>query len=178
MNAIASFTDGLVGFHKSYDKKSWNAQIRHIVETRRGYEAAAKVGLSVKKDTLLTWLAWAGEEDPAPSKANQEKIAKAYALLRGRQWPREVERMSFAITGQVTMGSDTRVRGRDGNAALLIDGSQASANDWEPMRSAWDSGSVSASQFEEDFKVIVEADIGESSEPIQFDGNDYVVEVS
>lgn len=173
VNALASMTHGVIGVRRSYTAKGWHAQISKITETPRGYEAAATAGLSVSQRTLLDWLA----ERREPNAENQGRIAKAYAIMAGR-WPKEAERMTFAITGKVTMGSDSRVRGQDGNAALLIDGSQASANEWEPMRTAWETGQVNAGGFEDEFIVIVEADLGEFSIPPAFDGTSYTVVIS
>jgi hypothetical protein len=173
VNALAAMSNGVIGVRRSFTAKGWHAQISKLTDTPRGYEAAAKAGLSVNQRTLLDWLA----ERREPNAENQSRIAKAYAIMAGR-WPQEAERMTFAITGQVSIGNDSRVRGLEGNAPLLIDGSQASANDWEPMRTAWESGDVSPDQFADDFISIIEADLGEFSVPPEFDGSDYTVVIS
>lgn len=173
VNALAAMSNGVIGVRRSYTAKGWHAQISKITDTPRGYAAAAQVGLSVNQRTLLDWLT----ERREPNAENRGKIAKAYAIMAGR-WPVEAERMTFAITGKVTLGNDSRERGRDGNAPLLIDGSSCLSSDWAPMREAWEAGDVRAEDFEEEFKIIIELDLGEMSEPPEFDGNDYVVEIS
>lgn len=174
INAIADAADGTVGVRRSYTAKGWHAQISKLTSSPRGYEAAAKVGLSANERTLKDWLA----ERREPTKANQSLIDKAYRLMAGR-WPEEVERQRFDITGKVTIGSDSRDRGRDGHAALTIDGSAAGGAGWANMREAWESGEVDAEEFEGWFiEDILEADLGEWSEPPEFDGSSYEVVIS
>lgn len=170
VNAIAAAAGGAIGVRKSYTAVGWHAQISKLTSSPRGYEAAHRAGLSVNHRTLVDWLA----ERREPSKQNQGLIDKAYRMMAGR-WPEEIERKKFWITGEVTIGSDTRVRGADGHNALEIDGSAAGSNDWQPMRDAWLNGEVDPDQFEEDFIGIIEADLGEFSDPPEFSGNSYTV---
>lgn len=175
VDAIAAMGGGRVGVLKDRIKTdNWHAKLSALTKTRRGYEAAEKAGLSITRETLEKWLS----DDQYNVRASyRAQIAKAYEILVGR-WPQEVERMTFAITGEVSMGEDVRDRGREGNAALLIDGSQASRSEWEPMRRAWEEGRVDPDKFADDFIVIIEADLGEFSVPPEFSGSDYLVEVS
>ncbi len=173
INAIAAAAGGAVGVRRSYTAKGWHAQISKITSSPRGYEAAHAAGLSVKHRTLVDWLA----ERREPSPANQLLIDKAYRLMAGR-WPEEIERKRFDIIGEVAIGGDVRERGRDGHAPLTIDGSAASSSDWAPMRRAWEDGDVRDDYFEDGFLDIIEADLGEFSEPPEFTGNDYEVVIS
>lgn len=172
INAIAQYADGVVGVRRSFTAKGWHAQISKLTSSPRGYEAAAKAGLSVNKRTLMDWLA----ERREPSKANQERIAKAYAIMAGR-WPAEVEYKEIRITGEVSIGDDTRDRGSAGHAPLVIDGSAGAPFAWSDMRSAWNRGEVHPDEFEEWFMGVIEADLGEWSIPPEFGGSAYTVEI-
>jgi hypothetical protein len=119
----------------------------------------------------VDWLA----ERREPSKANQEKIAKAYGFMAGR-WPAEIERRKVEITGEVRIGRDVRTRGQRGHAPLIVDGSQG---DWSRMQEAWEDGEPDEDDFEEWFiEDVLEADLGESSEPWEFTGADYTVVIA
>jgi hypothetical protein len=170
VNAIAAAAGGTIGVRRSYTAKGWHAQISKLTSSPRGYEAAHKAGLSVNHRTLVDWLA----ERREPSRANQDLIAKAYQLMAGR-WPVEIEQKKFRIYGEVSIADDARDRGAKGTAPLEIDGSQAMSNDWAEMREAWESGEVDPDDFEDDFMDIIEADLGEFSDPPQFTGNSYQV---
>lgn len=63
---------------QSYQAKGWHAQLRKLTEHSRGSDAADKAGLSPSARTLREWLS----ESREPSKANQERIARAYEALR------------------------------------------------------------------------------------------------
>lgn len=168
INAIADAAGGTVGVRKSYTAKGWHAQISKLTSSPRGYLAAERAGLSVSHRTLVDWLA----ERREPSPANQSKISAAYAYMRGG-WPDGIERQDINITGEVSIGTDVRPRGTDGNAPLLIDGR---AGDWRRMKRAWDDGEVDEDDFEEYFvEDVLEADLGEFSDPPQFTGSSYTV---
>ena len=156
---------------KSYTAKSWHPQIVKIVASPRGYAAANLVGLTASKRTVLAWLA----NEVTPNKENQAKIQAAYDVMAGK-FPSEMTYAEYRITGQVTLGDDSRHRGGLDSAPLLIDGS---AGTWGPIRSAWNSGHMTPEDFERLFieHVIVE-DLGEGSEPWMFDGSDYDVEIA
>lgn len=62
----------------SYTAQSWHAQISALTKHSRGSELADRAGLDPTGRTLSAWLS----ESRAPSKANQQKIADAYAGLR------------------------------------------------------------------------------------------------
>lgn len=168
VNAIADAADGTVGARRSYTAQGWHAQISKLTSSPRGYLAAERAGLSVNHRTLVDWLA----ERRDPSAANQSKIARAYQIMAGR-WPEEIERQGVEITGLVRIGGDERERGVPPHAPLRIDGS---AGDWGRMRRAWNEADVSADSFEEWFiEDVLEADLGDSSEPWEFPGSAYTV---
>lgn len=169
INALAQAAGGAVGVRRSYTAKGWHAQISKLTSSPRGYEAAAKVGLSATPRTLKAWLA----EQVSPSPANQRKIAEAYALMAGR-WPGNPAEVR--ITGRVKMGDDDRFRGSDRTAPLIIDGT---AGDWRRIREAWEAGDLENLEDLEDHfsEDIVEADLGEGSEPWEFPGSDYTVTI-
>lgn len=169
INAIASAADGTVGVRRSYTAVGWHAQISKLTSSPRGYLAAERAGLSANERTLRNWLS----EKVEPNPANQRKIAHAYAIMAGR-WPAEVERQSVDIHGEVTIADDSRERGGgSGNAALTIDGREG---DWSRMKAQWNKGTPSADDFEEFFVVdVLEADLGEFSDPPEFTGSSYTV---
>lgn len=171
VNALANAADGTIGVRKSYTAKGWHAQISKLTSSPRGYQAAAKVGLSATERTLKDWLA----ERVEPNKRNQTLIDKAYQIMAGR-WPAEVESArNIEISGVVKIGGDSRNRGADGHAPLRIDGT---VGDWGRMRDAWNEGDVEADDFEEWFiEDVLEADLGETSEPFEFPGTSYTVAI-
>ncbi|MGW3984722.1 hypothetical protein [Streptomyces mirabilis] len=68
---------------ESRKAKGWHAQIRELVESKQGSEAADRAGLNPSRGTLVKWLSHdGGRDDFAPSKANREAISKAYEELR------------------------------------------------------------------------------------------------
>lgn len=166
--ALADAAGGTVGVRRSYTAKGWHAQISKLTSSDRGYLAAEQAGLSVTHRTLTDWLA----ERVEPSKANQARIAKAYAAMAGR-WPKEVERARFEISGTVKSGSDSRDRGTSDAAAFLIEGSEGN---WDRMREAWEEGEVDPDEFEEWFiEDVIDEDLGEPSEQWEFPGGSYDV---
>lgn len=171
INAIANESDGTIGVRKSYTATGWHAQISKLTSSPRGYLAAEKAGLSVNHRTLVDWLA----ERREPSKANQALIDKAYGFMRGR-WPDAVERRRVDIHGVVKIGDDERERGNGtGRAPLTVDGN---VGDWRRLRDAWNANEVSPEDFEEWFiEDVLEADLGESSEPWEFPGSSYTVQI-
>ena len=62
---------------RSYKAKGWDAQWRKITGSKRGQDAMREAGLNPSKTTMRRWLT--GSQ--APSKANRERIAKAYDEL-------------------------------------------------------------------------------------------------
>lgn len=62
----------------SYTATGWHAQIRALTAHGRGSQAADRAGLAPSARTLRRWLA----EEQTPSRANQERIARAYEALR------------------------------------------------------------------------------------------------
>lgn len=168
INAIAAAAGGTVGVRRSYTAQGWHAQISKLTSSPRGYLAAESAGLSVNHRTLVDWLA----ERREPSPANQSRIARAYQIMAGR-WPEEVERQRVDISGMVKIGDDERDRGTAGRAALTVDGS---VGDWGQMRRAWNDGQVDEEEFEDWFvEDVLEADLGDSSEPWEFTGSSYTV---
>lgn len=168
INAIAAAAGGTVGVRSSYTAKGWHAQISKLTSSPRGYLAAERAGLSVNHRTLVDWLA----ERREPSKANQSLIAKAYQMMAG-YWPEHIERQDVEIRGEVSIGNDTRDRGSNNTAGLVIDGSQG---DWRRMRDAWEAGDPDPDDFEDWFvEDVLEADLGEFSDPPEFGGSNYTV---
>jgi transcriptional regulator with XRE-family HTH domain len=164
INALAEAAGGTVGVRRSYTAKGWHAQISKLTSSPRGYLAAERAGLSVNRRTLLDWLA----ERREPSKANQERIAKAYGIMAGR-WPDDVEGREFSIRGEVKTGDDERTR------TLTID-SSAPGVDWRRMRDAWEDGEPDPDDFEDWFiEDVIEMDIGEGSDGWEFPGGSYTV---
>lgn len=64
--------------YRSYQAKSWQAQLRQLTGSPAGYGALAGQGVNVTKKTLMGWLA----EDHPPSAANRARISAAYAEAR------------------------------------------------------------------------------------------------
>lgn len=162
---------------RSYTAVGWHAQLSKLTSSDRGYQAAADVGLSATARTLREWLeSPGGEHDRAPSAANQRLIAQAYQRMAGR-WPAAaIENQDIKITGEVKIGNDRRHRGSGGHSPLLIDGS---AGTWDTIREIWQSGEeIDPDDVEEAFiEDILEADLGETTEPWEFPGSHYVVEI-
>ena len=172
IGALTSAAGGTIGVRRSYTAKGWHAQISKLTSSDRGYQAAEAAGLSVTRRTLMDWLA----ERSEPTAENQRRIAAAYGIMRG-EWPAQIERGQFAIRGEVKIGEDRRDRGSSGTAELAIDGREG---DWSRMRRAWEDGDTDdeeewESMFIED---VIEADLGESSEPWEFPGTSYTVTIS
>lgn len=167
--SLADAAGGTVGVRSSYTAKGWHAQISKLTSSDRGYLAAEKAGLSVTARTLRGWLA----EETEPNAENRRKIAEAYGIMRGR-WPEEVERRQITIRGAVKIGNDRRDRGTNGTSGLVIDGS---AGNWGELQRMWEEGDVAAQDFADQFvEDVLEADLGESSEPWEFPGTSYTVE--
>ena len=174
INAIAAAAGGTVGVRRSYQAKGWHAQISKLTSSPRGYQAAAKVGLSANDRTLRDWLT----ERREPSKQNRSLIDKAYRLMAGH-WPEEIENKKFRISGEVSLGDDTRDRGNGVHAPLEIDGSEAGLGGWDRMRRAWNAGDVDEEDFEDWFvEDVLEADLGEMSQAPEFPGGSYSVVIA
>lgn len=169
INAIAAAASGTVGVRRSYTAKGWHAQISKLTSSPRGYLAAEQAGLSVNQRTLLDWLA----ERREPTASNQARIAEAYAIMAGR-WPDGIERQDIEIHGVVQQAADRRERGGSSpHAPFLIDGR---AGDWTRMKQAWADDDVNDDDFEDWFvEDVLEADIGEGTEPWEFPGGSYTV---
>lgn len=60
-----------------YTAQGWHAQINALTKHSRGSELADRAGLDPTARTLSAWLS----ESRAPSKANRQRIADAYAAL-------------------------------------------------------------------------------------------------
>lgn len=166
--AIAAAAGGQVRAYRTYTATGWHAQLSKLTSSPRGYTAAADVGLSATARTLRAWLA----EAQAPSPANQRKIADAYQRMAGH-WPPGIENKDIRITGLVKIGSDERDRGGRDGQPLLVDGSEGS---WDNIKAKWESGDPDPDEVEDDFvEDLVEADLGETTEPWEFPGSSYTV---
>lgn len=171
LNAIADAAGGVVGRLKSYTLKGWHPQLRKLTEGPKGYQAAAKAGLSATPRTLTAWLA----EQQTPNAANQAKIQQAYDIMAG-EWPEGIERRKLEISGEVTIGGDVRTRGSEGRAPLRINGA---SGDWSSVRRQWESGSPDPDQVEDDFADdVIGEDISGTSEAMEFDGSSYTVVIA
>jgi hypothetical protein len=161
-------TEGRAGGRRStYDAKGWQAQFSQLSSTKEGYAAMERAGLSATTRTQRGWLTG----DAEPTRANRGLIAEAYRVMAGGfnpGWKAE----TYEVTGRVTMGSDSRVRGRQGNSPLRVDGRSGI---WRRIEAEWN-GKADPARLEELFveDVIVE-DLGEGSFPWEFDGNRYEV---
>lgn len=168
LSAIAAAAGGQREY-RSYTATGWHAQLSKLTSSDRGYAAAADVGLSATARTLRAWLA----EQQAPSPANQRLIARAYERMAGR-WPAsQVEGKEVRISGRVVIGRDDRERGTRGSAPLLVD---SSAGSWDSIRDMWQDGDADPDDVEDAFVAdILEADLGETTEPWEFPGTNYTV---
>jgi hypothetical protein len=63
---------------RSYKAKGWEAQLAALSRVRRGPAAMAAAGLNPARQTMRRWAAGTQK----PSKANRERIARAYDELR------------------------------------------------------------------------------------------------
>ena len=166
--AIMDATGGPV--RRSYTATGWHAQISKLTSSGRGYQAAERAGLSVSARQLTRWLA----EEAEPNAANRDKIARAYSIMRG-EWPRAIESKTFEISGDVTIKTDTRTRG-SGMEPFRIDGANAGLGRWSDLRRRWESGELDASWLADEwFEALIEDDLGEMSDPPEFDGSSYTV---
>jgi hypothetical protein len=96
----------------TYQAKGWEAQWRQITGSNRGAEAMKAAGLDPSKTTMLRWLSG----DQGPSKANQERISKAYDELRNpaRGTAREANgKVAGELTAAVKARYGAEVRFRD-----------------------------------------------------------------
>lgn len=173
LGALAAAAGGTIGVRRSYTAKGWHAQLSKLTSSDRGYQAAERAGLSATARTLKNWLS---DPEYPIRRGDREKIAAAYGIMRG-EWPAQVERGQFAIRGEVKIGSDRRDRGGNGTAAFAIDGREGT---WSRMRHAWENGETDDDEEWEDMFVedVIEADLGESSEPFEFPGGSYTVTIS
>lgn len=62
----------------SFRAKGWEAQLKVLIEDKRGQGATDRAGLSPTRETLIKWLT--GERSPNPP--NERRIAAAYADIR------------------------------------------------------------------------------------------------
>jgi hypothetical protein len=97
---------------KSYRAKGWHAQLRQIMNTKRGREAAREAGLIPSRETQRRWT----RGDQAPSKANREKITAAYDAARNPHGTRAKQLRGEAagkLTGALRDTYGVNVRFRD-----------------------------------------------------------------
>jgi hypothetical protein len=152
------------GEMSTYRAKGWHAQLSKLTSSDRGSRAADAVGLDVSPTTLRRWLS----ETQAPSKANRELIERAYRAMAGTFPRAALQGHRFEITGRVTMGRDSRVRGQDGHAPLRVEGS---SGDWSRIEEAWEDGELDDELFEEYFiEDVIYEDIGEGAGYMEFNG--------
>jgi hypothetical protein len=98
------------GPFKSYRAKGWKAQLRQMLSTKRGQQAAREAGLN--RDTIRRWQS--GRQ--APGAASQTKIASTYSLLGDPKTAalKDAQHgVAEALTGTLkeTYGVNIRLRG-------------------------------------------------------------------
>lgn len=155
------------GTRSSYTASGWHAQFSQLSRTRAGYAAMERAGLSATIATQRHWLT--GDVTPTP--ANRGLIEQAYQAMKGGFDP-SWKQAEHRITGRVTMGRDSRVRGEGGNSSFLVDGRDGR---WDRIEAAWNAG-ADADELEDWFieDVILNA-IDGLSDSIKFDGTSYSV---
>jgi hypothetical protein len=97
---------------KSYRAKSWHAQLRQLMNTKRGREAARDAGLIPSRETQRRWT----RGDQAPSKGNRAKIAQAYDAARNPHGTKAKQLRAEAagkLTGALNDTYGVNVRFRD-----------------------------------------------------------------
>jgi hypothetical protein len=97
---------------RSYNAKSWEAQLRQINNVKRGPDALRAAGFSPSRRTLRRW----EQGTQKPSKANREKIAAAYDDLRNpgrRAEARARHAVADALTEATRQRYGVNVRFRD-----------------------------------------------------------------
>ncbi len=100
----------------SYTAKGYRAQLAALVSTPRGSALADRAGLNPTARTVTNWLA----ESTTPSRANQAKIAEAYAGLR--TWNADSARQSATSARRTLADALTRsLSGKYGATIRLRD---------------------------------------------------------
>lgn len=94
---------------KALPATGWHAQLRELTRTDKGMGAADRAGLEPAKQTLLRWL----REEQAPSRANRDRIATAYASLKSGRVAAALGQSS-AANARVSDALTTAVRERYG----------------------------------------------------------------
>jgi hypothetical protein len=157
------------GERGSYTRTGWRAQFAQLSGTRTGHAALERAGLSATTRTQRGWLSG----DVAASRANQGLIAQAYKAMAGG-WNPRWETAVFKISGRVTQGRDSRIRGFGRHSPLRIEGDVPGAR-WTPIEREYD-GDADTGTIEELFiQHVVIPNLGEGSEPWEFDGDRYEV---
>lgn len=162
----------LGGPRGSYDRVGWRAQFSQLAGTQAGYRAMEAAGLSATIRTQRAWLSG----DAAASRENQSKIAQAYqAMARGGIDRRRWETTPLSITGRVTQGNDSRVRGVGRHSPLRLQYPGDPLTDWTAIADEFADG-ANPDAIEQAFITdVVNVVLGEGSSPWQFDGNSYEV---
>lgn len=154
---------------RSYRAVGWHAQISKLTSSPRGYAAASAAGLDVSAQTLRRWLS----ETQAPSASNVDKIRDAYQRMAGA-FPRHLTGREFWISGQVAIGRDVRDRGHGQHSPLVIDGS---AGRWATIIQQYEDGELDAEELEEEFVEDVIMEDLDFSDPPEFHGSTYTVNI-
>lgn len=158
------------GRRSTYDRKGWLAQFAQLSETKSGYAAMERAGLSASTRAQRGWLSG----DSVASRANQDRIREAYAAMAGGWRPRW-ETTTYKISGRVTAANDSRVRGFGRHAPLRIDGTGAT---WTHIEREFD-GEARPAVLEQLFiQYVIVPDIGDTSGSggtWEFDGDRYEV---
>lgn len=126
-------TSGTV--RRSYTRTGWHAQLSALTATAAGRAAADAAGLTATRRTLTDWLS----QRTTPTPANRAKIREAYEAMRGG-FRVDAVAVPIRITGRVTLGRDSRIRGGPGGGGpLLVNGK---TGDWRPIARDWDDGEL------------------------------------
>lgn len=155
----------------SYKAKSPRAQFRQLERTAAGRRAMDAAGVGGNRRTRLAWAAG----DREPSKANQRAIGEAYAAMQKGGVPEWVKRGTMKIYGVVRIGQDSRDRGSGRTSALLVSLGTERSN-WPPVEAALIAGDHDATEAAV-ITHLIEADLGEQTEPWEFPGSAYTVEI-
>lgn len=150
------------GVRKSYNRKSWSAQYRHMGKTKAGRDALARLGV-----TDRTRKAWEkGERQPSP--ANQAKIADLYQGLGG-VFPASLRsRTTLTYTGPSPWASDPRTPG-SGSPALKL--GLGAGLDWDEIADKYEEGELDEDTAEDlAWEGLFRHDLGSTSPPNSYGG--------
>lgn len=162
----------LGGPRASYDRIGWRAQFSQLAGTQAGYRAMEAAGLSATIRTQRAWLSG----DASASRENQSRIREAYqAMARGGIDRRRWENTPLSITGRLTQGNDSRVRGVGRHSPLRLQYPGDPLTDWTNIADEFNDG-ADPDRIEQAFiNDVVNVILGTGSFPWEFNGTSYEV---